>query len=171
MPGRSLAEAQLDALFDASPTGLGFWDTELRYVRVNEALARVNGLPVEAHIGRRTDELLPEMGGYIAEVLSDVLRTGVARVDVEERGITPAEPGVEHDWLCSYFPVANALGELIGVGAVVTDITARKAAERELAAANGRADSLARASQVLAASLDLRETLDHIAALIVPELA
>jgi PAS domain S-box-containing protein len=171
VPDRSIAEAQLDALFDASPTGLGFWDTDLRFVRVNEALARINGLPIEAHIGKRLDELLPELGAYFVEVLGDVLRTGVARVDVEERGVTPAEPGVEHDWLVSYYPVANAVGELIGVGAVVTDITERKQAERELAEANRRAASLAAASHVLGTSLDLQETLDHIAALLVPDLA
>ena len=34
--------ALLDALYQSAPVGLGFWDRELRYVRVNEALARIN---------------------------------------------------------------------------------------------------------------------------------
>lgn len=171
MPHRTLAEAQLDALFDASPTGLGFWDTDLRCVRVNDALARINGIPAAEHLGRRLDELLPELGPYLVEVLGDVLRTGIPRVDVEERGVTPADPGVEHVWLVSYYPVARADGELLGVGAVVTDITARKAAERELADAHRRSRSLERASRVLATSLDPRRTIDHVAELLVPELA
>src|SRR5262249_15245529 len=34
--------ALLDALYGSAPVGLGFWDRDLRYVRVNEALARIN---------------------------------------------------------------------------------------------------------------------------------
>ncbi len=36
------SSALLDSLYDSAPIGLGFWNRELRYVRVNDALARIN---------------------------------------------------------------------------------------------------------------------------------
>lgn len=45
--------AALDSLFDSSPLGVAIFDTELRYVRVNEALATMNSRTVADHIGRR----------------------------------------------------------------------------------------------------------------------
>src|SRR4029077_8046034 len=43
--------AVVDAVFAAAPIGLAFMDTNFRYVRVNQALAALNGLPVEEHFG------------------------------------------------------------------------------------------------------------------------
>lgn len=42
-----------------SPIGLAVLDPELRYVLVNPALERINGLPATRHIGRRVHEALP----------------------------------------------------------------------------------------------------------------
>jgi PAS domain-containing protein len=44
--------ALLDALLASAPVGLAFFDPELRYTRINHALASSNGLPSEAHLGR-----------------------------------------------------------------------------------------------------------------------
>ena len=35
--------AQLDTLLVSAPVGIGFWDRDLRFIRVNDALAAVNG--------------------------------------------------------------------------------------------------------------------------------
>ncbi|WP_282206384.1 PAS domain-containing protein [Kitasatospora fiedleri] len=43
--------AVLDGFFTQSPVGMAVYDTELRFVRLNEALARINGLPVDRHLG------------------------------------------------------------------------------------------------------------------------
>jgi PAS domain S-box-containing protein len=54
----SLANKQLEELerlYATAPIGLGFLDTELRYVRVNERLAQIDGSTVQAHIGRPPD--------------------------------------------------------------------------------------------------------------------
>jgi PAS domain-containing protein len=52
---------QIEAIYRSAPIGLGVLDRELRYVRVNDLLARINGLPPAAHLGRRVSELLPEI--------------------------------------------------------------------------------------------------------------
>ena len=54
--------AQTEALLAAAPAGVAFWDPQLRYLRVNEALARAHGLPAEAHAGRTLAELMSPRG-------------------------------------------------------------------------------------------------------------
>src|SRR5579864_304728 len=53
------SEALLDALYSGAPIGLGFLDRELRFVRVNEELARINDRSPEDHIGRTIAEVVP----------------------------------------------------------------------------------------------------------------
>ncbi len=47
------------AAFAQLPHGLVVVDRDLRYVAINEALARSNGKPLDEHVGRRVDEVLP----------------------------------------------------------------------------------------------------------------
>src|SRR4051794_15315549 len=56
------SRAQLDSVFTTAPVGLAFLDTELRYVRANAALAEINGIPLEDHIGRRARDVLGANG-------------------------------------------------------------------------------------------------------------
>src|SRR5947208_5165372 len=51
---------ELERVYATTPIGLGFLDTDLRYVRVNERLAQINGASVPGHIGKRLDEMVPE---------------------------------------------------------------------------------------------------------------
>ena len=44
-----------------SPIGLAVLDTDLRYVSVNPALERINGLSAEDHVGRSLREVLPQL--------------------------------------------------------------------------------------------------------------
>src|SRR3546814_1109528 len=55
------SEALLDAIFQSAPVGLGVWDKDLRFVRVNPRLAEINGMSAEAHVCRHPTELLPEL--------------------------------------------------------------------------------------------------------------
>ena len=85
--------ALLDAVFDQSPVGLGLWDGELRFVRVNPALAVIDGVPAEAHIGRRLEEVLPELDASAGDAVRRVLDTGEPVLEIELEGETPAAPG------------------------------------------------------------------------------
>ena len=180
---RSLA--LLDTLFGSAPVGLAFVDRELRYVRVNAALAEINGLAVEAHLGRTVQELLPEAGPLFADQMRSVLESGVPATDLEARVATQREPGSPRLVSASYYPVRSTDGEVIGVGVVVADITERQRAQIELAkalererearaaaeAAERRARFLAEASALLDASLDYETTLQNVARLVVSQMA
>src|SRR5262249_6829873 len=47
----------LEAIVRHAPVGMSYFDSDLRFVLINEALAKISGHPVEAHIGRRVEEL------------------------------------------------------------------------------------------------------------------
>lgn len=163
--------ALLDTLFSSAPIGIALYDRELRYVRVNEALADINGRPVAEHAGRTVAEILP--AGLDAEVtahLRSVLESGEPVVDMQIAGETHARPGRRH-WLAGYYPVRHRSGEIIGVGVVVREETERVLlleAERE---ARERASFLAQAGEVLSASLNYEETLRRVARAAVPDRA
>jgi PAS domain S-box-containing protein len=178
------AHALLDTLFDNAPVGLGFWDRDLRFVKVNRALAEINGVSAEAHIGKTIPELLPGIDGGMDEALRHVAETGEAVLKQEAHGYTPAKPDALRHWSVSYYPIRLG-GEIAGVGAVCEEITERKATEQRLAdllaseiaarseaeAAEERAAFLAEAATVLSSSLDFHATLAAVARLAVPRMA
>ena len=55
------ATALLDSLYETAPVGLAFVDRDLRFVRINEKLAAISGLPAADQIGRRARDLLPPL--------------------------------------------------------------------------------------------------------------
>jgi PAS domain S-box-containing protein len=134
------SNAVLDTLFEQSPIGLGLWDRQCRYVRVNRALAEINGVPAEAHIGRRLDEVLPDMDPAVTAAFRAVLDTGAPILQHEVSGVTPAYPGRLRHWLVNYFPVR--VGDAIDLaGATCDEITDRKEAEAERARLLAEAES------------------------------
>ncbi len=135
------ALGQLDVIFSRSPVGLALHDLEGRFLRVNDRLAEINGLPPEAHIGRTLAELVPGVPEVHQQLLR-VAETGVPEVEVELTGETPARPGERREWVASYWPVRAEDGEPIGVGTVVFDVTDRRAAERELRVQTDRYETL-----------------------------
>ena len=126
----SEASALFDVVGEGAPVGLALVDTELRFVRINSALCAINGRPRELHIGRRLDEVLPEMASVLVPIYQHVIESGEP---VLERELTAEQPGTGHvrHVLASWFPV-RIDGEVTGVGAVVIDVTDLKAAEMRL---------------------------------------
>jgi two-component system, cell cycle sensor histidine kinase and response regulator CckA len=124
------ALAQIDALFASAPIGLGFWNRDLYFHRLNRALAEINGLPIDGLPGKHMREIMPG-GSGIEELVTaweKVLATGEALLNIEYAGKSPSWPGETRYWSSSVFPV-HLGNEIIGLGAAVLDITERKQAE------------------------------------------
>jgi PAS domain S-box-containing protein len=143
------ARALLDALVTAAPIGQGFLDTDLRYVRVNDALAEINGVPAIDHLGRTVREVLPALGPEIEAALAQVLQTREAIVDLQIVGETPREPGRARHYVASYYPVALARGESLGIGVTVADMTDRAEAADALREQRDLYEALMRAQSEL----------------------
>ena len=123
------ASALFDVVGEGAPVGLAFVDTGLRYVRINAALAQINGRSIEYHLGRRVDDALPEFAADLLPIYRQVLDTGRP---VLERELTGERPdGRVRHVVASWFPIRQA-GTIAGVGVVVVDVTARKTAEMRL---------------------------------------
>ena len=75
-PGLQLIAANVAELYRTAPIGLCVFDRELRYVAINEWLARINGLPADEHVGRRIQDILPTVSHHVSKQLRLVLRTG-----------------------------------------------------------------------------------------------
>ncbi len=114
----------LDTIFRTAPVGLAFLDSELRFAKVNESLAAINGVPMEDHLGRTVEEVNPRVARQAAAHHRSVLETGqpVVNFMLSDR---------EGHWIASYYPVKKPQGPVVGVGIVVVDITELKEAEEK----------------------------------------
>jgi PAS domain S-box-containing protein len=136
-----MAGALLEELFDRAPVGVAVLDRELRYLYVNEALAKLNGVPVEEHLGQAIEDVLPDLAAQARDAFEAVLRSEQPLRDWELTGETAASRGEERHWLENVYPL-RAAGEVVGLGAVVVDITDRRRAERKLEGQRERAQRL-----------------------------
>ncbi|MEH2039061.1 PAS domain S-box protein [Nostoc sp.] len=119
----------LDALLEAAPVAVCFLDRELQYIRINQVFADINGLTIEEHLGRKFREVLPAMAAELEPQLQRVLDTGEPQLDMEISGETRGQLGRYGYWLGNYYPVHNAMGETVGIGIILADVTAAKQTE------------------------------------------
>jgi PAS domain S-box-containing protein len=163
--------ALVEGVFRTVPVGLAFWDVDLRYVRVNEALEQMYGVDASHLLGRTLFELRPEYVSDLTPVIQQVLETGSPVLDVEVSGERRDDPGVRRVWVTSFFPVHDRAGELLGVGCSTSDVTAERNSLEERARAEQRIRFLARAGDMLNETLDYERTLAAIAEMAVPTFA
>jgi integral membrane sensor domain MASE1 len=81
--------ALLDTLLATAPVGFAFMDADLRYRRINEALAAINGQPAAAHLGRSLHEVVPTLAALLEPLHHQVIETGQPLVNVELAGQKP----------------------------------------------------------------------------------
>ncbi|WP_225805602.1 PAS domain-containing protein, partial [Streptomyces sp. NK15101] len=166
------SSAVWDGLFARSPVGIALLDTQLRFLRVNPALEKMNGLSESAHTGKRLSQLLPEVNAHDMEkAMRHVLEDGHPLLDRRRIGRTPADPEQDRVWSCSYVRVEDPAGRPIGVIASLLDITDQSRAHTEAEAGRRRLALLSEASIRIGSSLELERTAQELADLAVPELA
>ncbi|MET8457894.1 SpoIIE family protein phosphatase [Streptomyces parvulus] len=155
-----------------SPVGLAVLDTDLRYVSVNPALERINGIPAADHLGRTTLELLPGIdAAHLEAAAREVLESGRPVIDRPTTGRTPADPDEDHAWSVSLYRLDDALGTVLGVAVSVVDVTEQYRASAEAEAARRRLASVADASARIGTTLRLDRTAHELADVAVPGLA
>jgi PAS domain S-box-containing protein len=121
---------KLESLLSASPVGIAFLDRNLRYLRINEALAAVNGRPVAEHVGRSIIEMLPDAAPLLEPLLREVMASGQPVLNRELTRPSPAS-GEPQTYLATFFPIRARSGEIMGVGGLVADVTDARRAEQD----------------------------------------
>jgi PAS domain S-box-containing protein len=149
------ARALLDTLIEQAPIGVGFFDREGRYVRVNDALAELNGVPADEHLGRRVEEVIPEIAAETRARIEEAVAGGAPVADLEVA--RPQPDGTLEHYLVSYYPVRLAGGEPLGVGVTVLDMTGRVRAAEEQRAQRDLYEALLRAQSELGEAFALIE--------------
>jgi PAS domain S-box-containing protein len=124
--------AYIEAIYATAPVGLCFVDTDLTFLSINERLAEINGKSVEEHIGRTVREVIPEVADTAEPFYRRVIETGEPALNVEQRALMAAQPGIVRHFICSFYPIKNGGGRVLGVNVVVMEITQRKKIEEEL---------------------------------------
>lgn len=129
--------AEIEAIYETAPVGLGVFDRDLRYLRVNDRLAEINGVPAADHIGRTMFEVLPDIADFATEMADRVITHGESLSNIEISGETPAFPGVTRTWVAHWRPVRDRDRSVIGANVVVEEITEQKHAETALRNSEG----------------------------------
>ncbi|MBL1110401.1 SpoIIE family protein phosphatase [Streptomyces sp. 5-8] len=159
-------------LVSQAPIGVALLDSDLRYLLVNPALERINGIPAADHIGLHPHDILPFLDvATIESALRQVLLTGTPLIDQYTVGRTPADPDHDHAWSVSYYRIEGAAGQVIGVANSVIDVTERHRATTEADRARRRLAVIADASARVGTALEVETTARELVEVAVPELA
>src|SRR5579875_742287 len=129
VPACDEPEAELDALYCALPYGVALLTPDLRYRSVNPALAKLHGLPAEEHVGRTVAEIAGAETSEAERLTREVLSCG--RPIERQLALRPPAAGGERLLDVSCFPVYRDRHRLLGVGAVVRDVTERHRGQAE----------------------------------------
>ena len=97
--------AELMRAYTEAPIGLCYVDTNLRFVHINDWLAKINGMPVKEHLGRSISEVLPDVALGVEPQLRHVIETGEPIVGGAVDAETAADPGIKSDLPPFYVPV------------------------------------------------------------------
>jgi len=130
----SLAQqvANLQAVYDGAPVGLGFVDKNLRHVNINQRLADLDGLSVKDHLGRTIGELASPIAYSIIEPYLQRALTGEPITGLEVKMPSPYPGKGILTYNVSYQPARNEAGQVIGISIAVVDVTQNRRGEEAL---------------------------------------
>ncbi|WP_406289416.1 SpoIIE family protein phosphatase [Embleya sp. NBC_00896] len=164
--------ALTDRLVSQAPIGIALLDNDLRYLLVNPALERINGIAAADHIGRHPRDILPSLDiDTIESALLQVQLTGTPLTDQYIVGRTPADADHDHAWSMSYYRLEGPSGRVIGVAISVVDVSERHRAATEADRARRRLAVIADASARVGTTLEVDQTAQELAEVAVPGLA
>ncbi|WP_330288001.1 SpoIIE family protein phosphatase [Streptomyces sp. NBC_00576] len=170
---RTLRQIETDlaasqAIFGQSPFGFLLIDTDLRVRRANERFASIYGGTVDDHRGCGVyDYLRSPEAERVSATLRRVLETGDSITDMHITGFVPGSDERRH-WSINLYRVHSGTGRPIGIAWLGLDITARRAAAREAAAARRNLALLNEAGSRIGNSLDLETTARELLDVVVP---
>ncbi|MFJ2948177.1 SpoIIE family protein phosphatase [Streptomyces sp. NPDC087226] len=160
--------AASQAIFGQSPFGFLLIDPDLRVRRANQRFASIFGGSPDDHRGKGVHDYLPRgEADRVAATLRRVLETGDSITDMHVTGFVPGSDERRH-WSVNLYRVHSGSGRPIGVAWLGTDITARRAAAREAAAARRNLALLNDAGARIGNSLDLETTARELLDVVVP---
>jgi PAS domain S-box-containing protein len=150
--------AEIETIYRSARVGLCVLDRELRYRRVNDLMAAINGVPAADHVCRTVREVIPGLADAVEGLAATVFSTGQPLVDVEIHGRVSPDGPVRF-WREQWMPLVDETGAVAGINVAAEEITDRRRAEEKLKELNRALQ--ARADQLSALTLELTRTEDR----------
>ncbi|WP_406420736.1 SpoIIE family protein phosphatase [Streptomyces sp. NBC_00873] len=161
--------AVLAVLLDGTTAGVGVLDTRLRYLYVNPALERLNGIPAAEHLGRTVSDVLPYVDAR-EDMMRAVLADGKPR-EITSSGFTPAASGTARRYWHGAYHRLEVEGQVVGVAGIVLEVMGLDKEQRELEQARRHLNLLDSAVTRIGTTLDMDTTCAELVDLVVPALA
>ncbi len=117
---------EITDIYRFAPVGIGLFSLDYRYLRVNARMAVFNGMPMEDHIGRSVEEVVPDVADKTRARIDDVvaMKAALPRRVIERTNPITGETGA---FAVYWYPVFDTNGDVQAVGVIAEDITeARK---------------------------------------------
>jgi PAS domain S-box-containing protein len=160
------SEAQINTFFASAPVGMAIVDRQLRFIKINETLAEIDGVSVKDHLGKEVEEVLEVLGMEVKSLYKEVLLTGQPILNKELCGEVSSTSEFKRYWLVSYFPIFAGDNLVDGVGAIVIEITERKQLEITLEALSAKLNDILNNAAAAITSLrvfpDCQWDINHI---------
>ncbi|WP_435127595.1 SpoIIE family protein phosphatase [Actinacidiphila sp. bgisy144] len=157
-------------LLEGTQAGVALLGPDLRYLYVNPALARMNGVDAEAHYGRRIVDIVP--GVDIDESLFRALLADGRPRELTFSGQTRAgSTHARRHWRGCCHRVTAADGRVLGVGVVLLEVSDDLEVRRELERTSKRLLVLDAAAMRIGSTLEMEQTCQELADLLVEVLA
>jgi PAS domain S-box-containing protein len=125
-----VSEKLWKTIFEQSPIGFALWDRELKNVRINKALATMNGFPEQTYLSKNVLDKKKLISEETILLMQKVKETGIPVIGREITGNTTNNLNTQKTWLVSYHPFFEN-GKVEGVLASCEDITEKKRIEAE----------------------------------------
>ncbi|WP_128429557.1 ATP-binding SpoIIE family protein phosphatase [Streptomyces cyaneus] len=158
--GPTLAEQA----FQQASMSMSVFDTDQRYLRLNEAACMVMGVPEEILLGRHFPETV-EDGTHSRGFLWHLRQVAETGRPLRYESFTGA-PALnrEHAWTTDMWPVRDSSGRLVGTALAAFDSTEQYWARQRLALLN-------EAAATIGTTLDLVRTAEELIGVMVPRFA
>ena len=110
----------LSALND-SKVGVVICDRRMRYKALNESVAEIHNVPIEAHLGHFCHEVIGGFAEKVVPLWESVFSTGRPLPNLEVTGQLPKRSEVGR-WIENLFPLMDDRGRVAQVGCFVVEI-------------------------------------------------
>jgi len=113
---------KLLAALNDSKVGVVICDRRMRYKALNGSVAEIHNVPIEAHLGHFTHEIIGGLAEKVVPFWENVFATGQPLNNLEVTGHLPKRSGVGR-WIENLFPLKDDRGRVAQVGCFVIEIT------------------------------------------------
>jgi PAS domain S-box-containing protein len=123
------SEERLREFFDHSPSTIALKDLDGRFVLTNRQMEKFYRRTCDEILGKTEEDL--DVQRRVEEVIKSEREVILTGRSIEREHEVVHDDGL-HTWLVSRFPICDATGEIVGLGAIGNDITERKRGEQFL---------------------------------------